>query len=89
VGRVEVAEKPEIVWDDAALDRLYEHLAAEYELRDRDRALTRKLEVASRTVETYLDMLQHRQTLRVEWYIVTLILVEIVLVMLYPMLAAH
>ena len=41
VGRVEVAEKPEIVWDDPRLDRLYERLATEYELRDRDRALSR------------------------------------------------
>jgi uncharacterized Rmd1/YagE family protein len=79
VGRVEVAEKPELTWDDTALDRLYERLAAEFELRDRDRALARKLEVASDTVETYLGLLQSRQSLRVEWYIVLLILVEIVL----------
>lgn len=84
VGRVEVAEKPEIAWDDPQLDRLYEHLAAEFELRERDRALERKLEVASRTVEAYLDLLQHRQSLRVEWYIVLLIVVEIAIV-LYQM----
>jgi uncharacterized Rmd1/YagE family protein len=87
VGRVEVAEKPEITWDDAALDRLYEHLASEYELRERDRALARKLDLAARTVQTYLDLLQHRQTLRVEWYIVILILVEIAIV-LYQFLEA-
>jgi len=81
VGRVEVAEKPEITWDDATVDRLYEHLAIEYELRERDRALARKLEVASNTVETYLNLLQNRQTLRVEWYIVILIVVEIAIVL--------
>jgi uncharacterized Rmd1/YagE family protein len=79
IGRVEVAEKPELTWDDPALDRLYEHLAAEFDLRERDRALTRKVELASNTVETYLGLLQNRQSLRVEWYIVALILVEIVL----------
>jgi len=88
VGRVEVGEKPEITWDDPDLDRLYEHLAAEYELRERDRALTRKLELASHTVETYLNLLQNRQNLRVEWYIVILIVVEIAIV-LYQMLAAR
>ena len=81
VGRVEVGEKPEITWDDADLDRLYEHLAAEYELRDRDRALARKLELASHIVETYLDLLQNRQSLRVEWYIVILIVAELVIVL--------
>jgi uncharacterized Rmd1/YagE family protein len=79
VGRVEIGEKPELTWDDPVLDRLYERLAAEYELRERDRALARKLEVASDTVETYLNLLQSRQSIRVEWYIVLLILVEILL----------
>lgn len=81
VGRVEVTEKPEITWDRPELDRLYERLAIEYELRDRDLALARKLEVISRTAETYQDLLQHRQTLRVEWYIVLLIAVEIVIIL--------
>ncbi len=81
VGRAEVTEKPEITWDRPDLDRLYERLAVEYELRDRDLALNRKLEVISRTAETYQEILQHRQTLRVEWYIVILILVEIVIIL--------
>jgi required for meiotic nuclear division protein 1 len=87
VGRVEVGEKPEITWDDPDLDRLYEHLAAEYELRERDRALARKLELASHIVETYLNLLQNRQSLRVEWYIVILIVAEIAIVLYQIFLA--
>jgi uncharacterized Rmd1/YagE family protein len=79
VGRVEVTEKPEITWDHPDLDRLYERLSQEYELRDRDIALTRKLEFISDTAQTYLDLLQTRQSLRLEWYIIFLIFVEIVL----------
>lgn len=79
VGRAEVSEKPELTWDDPVLDRLHERLSIEFELRERDRALARKLEVAANTVETYLNLLQSRQSIRVEWYIVLLILVEIVL----------
>jgi uncharacterized Rmd1/YagE family protein len=79
VGQVEVTEKPELTWDDPELDRLYERLSIEYELRERDRALSRKLDLVSRTAQTYINLLQHRQSLRVEWYIVVLILVEIVL----------
>lgn len=79
IGRVEVTEKPEITWDDVELDRLYERLSVEYELRERDLALTRKLELISRTVQTYLELRQNRLSLRVEWYIVLLILVEIIL----------
>jgi uncharacterized Rmd1/YagE family protein len=86
VGRVEVTEKPEITWDRPVLDRLYDRLVTEYELRERDVALTRKLEIVSRIAETYLELLQNRRSLRVEWYIVLLILVEI-LIYLYELLA--
>ncbi len=80
VGRVEVTEKPEITWDHPELDRLYERHALEYELRDRDLALTRKLDLASRGAQTYLDLLISRRSLRLEWYIVILIAVEIVII---------
>jgi uncharacterized Rmd1/YagE family protein len=80
VGRVEVGEKPEITWDEPQLDRLYERLAVEFELADRDRALTRKLDLISDVASTYLELLNTRKSIRLEWYIVVLIVVEIVLV---------
>ena len=79
VGRVETGEKPELLWDHPELERLYVRLAEEYELRDRDRALDRKLDVISRTVETLLGLVQTRSSLRVEWYIVLLIVAELLL----------
>ena len=42
-------------------------------------ALNRKLDLITRTVETVLELLQNRRALRVEWYIVGLIVFEIVL----------
>jgi uncharacterized Rmd1/YagE family protein len=84
VGRVEVADKPELTWDHPELERLYVRLADEFEIRERHRVLDRKLELVSRTAQTVLELLQHRHSLRVEWYIVILILVEILL-MLYEM----
>jgi len=85
VGRVETAETPELLWEHPELERLYMRLADEYELRDRDRALDRKLDIVSRTVETLLGLVQTRSSLRVEWYIVLLIVAELVL-SLYPLL---
>lgn len=85
VGRVEVSESPEVVWEHPELERLYLRLAQEYELRERDAALTRKLDLISRTVATVLELTQNRRSLRVEWYIVILIVVEILLT-LYEML---
>jgi required for meiotic nuclear division protein 1 len=84
VGRVEVTEKPELLWDRPELERLYLRLQKEYELPERDRALTRKLDLIAQTATTALGLLQARRSLRVEWYIVILIVVEIILT-LYQM----
>jgi uncharacterized Rmd1/YagE family protein len=46
--------------------------------------MSRKLALISQTAETALGLLQARSTLRVEWYIVALIVVEIILT-LYAM----
>jgi len=88
VGRVEVGEKPEILWDRPKLERLFLRLEDEYELSERHRALERKLDVVARTAETLLDLLRNRSSLRVEWYIVVLILLEIFLTV-YQMLIKH
>jgi uncharacterized Rmd1/YagE family protein len=79
VGRVEIIDKPELLWDSPDLERLYLRLENEYEIRERHLALERKLELISRTAETVLDLLQHNTGLRVEWYVVILIVVEILL----------
>ena len=79
VGRVGVAEKPELVWDDLSLDRIYERLAREYELLERDAVISRKLDLIESTMATYLNLIHNRRALRVEWYIVWLIVFEIAL----------
>lgn len=79
VGRVEIIDKPELLWESPALEHLYRRLEDEYEIRERHNALERKLGLISRTAETVLEFMQHRSSLRVEWYVVILIVVEILL----------
>lgn len=84
VGRVEVTEKPEILWERPELEWIYLLLDDEYELRERHTALERKLSLISNTAETLLELLHAKRSLRVEWYIVLLIVVSILLT-LYSM----
>ncbi len=79
VGRAEVLEKPEVLWNQPELEGLFLRLEREYEIRERSRALERKLEVVGDTVETLLDLVHTRRSLNVEWYIVALIVFEILL----------
>lgn len=85
VGRVEVGEKPDVLWERPELNRLFARLEDEYELAERRRGLERKLDLISSTVETLVDLLQNKRALRVEWYVVALIVIEIILT-LYQLL---
>jgi uncharacterized Rmd1/YagE family protein len=79
VGRVEIIDKPELLWESPQLEHLYQRLEDEYEIRERHSALERKLELISQTAQTVLEFMQHSSSLRVEWYVVILIVVEILL----------
>jgi uncharacterized Rmd1/YagE family protein len=79
VGRAEIGEKPELLWEHPNLERLYALLEAEFEVRERLAVMERKLELAGRTARTLVDLINARHSLRVEWYIVALILFEILL----------
>ena len=79
VGRVEVEEKPDVLWDHPDLERLYARLEDEYELAERSRAMEGKLALINDTVGTVLDLIQNQRSVRLEWYIIGLIGLEILL----------
>jgi len=79
MGRVEVADKPEILWEHPELERLYARLEAEYELRERARALERKFDVIANTSEMLMGLLESKRSLSIEFYIMVLIVIEILL----------
>lgn len=88
VGRVEIVDKPELLWEYPDLDRLYARLEDEYEIRERHLALERKLDLVSRTAETALEIQQQNTGLRLEWYVVILIVIEVFL-SLYELIMMH
>ena len=83
LGRIEVVEKPDLLWDKPELERLHAWLVDEYEIKGRHVALERKLGLLSKTAQTLLNLLQSSRSLRVEWYIVLLIVLEVALMLYY------
>jgi len=79
VGRVEIKDKPEILWDHPELEGFYLRMFDEFELGERGAALENKLGLITRTAETLLRLEEARRSLRAEWYIIILIVVEILL----------
>ncbi len=76
-GRVEVEEKPDVLWDHPQLERLYARLIDEYELKERAAALSRKLRVIEETTHALTDLIDTERSVRLELTIVLLIVVEI------------
>jgi required for meiotic nuclear division protein 1 len=79
VGRAAVTDKPEILWDVPSLEGLHLRLEDEFEIQERYSALEQKLGLITRTAQTLHGILDTRHALRVEWYIVVLIVAEILL----------
>ncbi len=79
VGRAEIGDKPETLWDNPHLGGLYASLEDEFELKERQLALDRKLGLIADTAQTLSDVWDNRQLHKLEWYVIGLILFEILL----------
>ncbi len=79
VGRAEIGDKPETLWNFPHLGGLYASLEDEFELNERQAALNRKLGLISDTAQTLSDVWDTKQLHKLEWYVIGLILFEIVL----------
>ena len=79
VGRVQISEKPDLLWDHPELDRLYGRLEAEFELSDRARTIERKLEVIGDAADVLLELVQDKRSLRLELAVIMLITFEVLL----------
>lgn len=79
VGRAEIGDKPEVLWTHPQLGGLYASLEDEFELQERQAALNRKLNLISDTAQTLADIWDNKKLHRLEWYVIFLILFEILL----------
>jgi uncharacterized Rmd1/YagE family protein len=74
-------DKPDETWEDAAINRIYEELRAEFDLADRYQSLELKLRSIQEALELVLDVARDRRLVLLELAIVLLIVFEIVLAM--------
>lgn len=79
VGRAEIGDKPETLWDNPHLEGLYASLEDEFELKERQAALDRKLGLIADTAQTLSDVWDNKQLHKLEWYVIGLIAFEIVI----------
>ncbi|NVO17704.1 MAG: RMD1 family protein [Rhodoplanes sp.] len=76
-GRVEIEDKPDILWDQPEFERLWLRLADEYELKERATSLARKLAVIDDTAHALTEIIDTERSVRLELIIIILIVVEV------------
>jgi len=77
-----LVDRPEDTWEKPEVAALYDALFRNLELKERHEAMLHKLQAAESGLETTVDLWNGVWSLRLEWAIVGLILVEIVLALL-------
>ncbi|MDP3265841.1 MAG: RMD1 family protein [Sulfuricurvum sp.] len=79
VSNLLLLDKPNILWDDAQAEALYNRLAFVLELYDRHEIALSKLSQIKEDVMLVMDLINHKRSEFLEWIIIVLIGVEIVM----------
>jgi len=79
VSSLSLFDKPNETWEREEIEKLYNRLRGEYELRDRFDILNEKIDFLSENNTTLLNFISSQKANFLEWIIIVLIAVEIVL----------
>ncbi len=79
VSNLLLLDKPNILWDNAEAEELYNRLAFILELYDRHEIALSKLSQIKEDVMLVMDLINHKKSEFLEWIIIVLIAVEIVM----------
>lgn len=78
---LQLLDDPDVLWDRGQeVQRLYEHLAAQFSIAKRAQAVERKLEIIARSSEFIIERLQERTANLLEWGIIALFVIDLVLI---------
>ena len=73
-----ILDSPETAWEDEYLDRLHNTLAKHFELVQRYREIDSTLKIIEDNLEVYISYNHHRESSRLEWIIIILIIIEVI-----------
>lgn len=77
-------DKPDLLWNNPELDRLYAPLETKFELDHRARAIERRLDVIGYAADVLLNLVVDKRSYRLEIAVAFLIAIEIVMSFIGP-----
>jgi len=73
-----IFDSPDITWENEALNKLNASLKQTFDLKDRYRYIYERTAIIKEDLELFKDIMDHRESSKLEWIIILLILVEVV-----------
>jgi uncharacterized Rmd1/YagE family protein len=73
-----IFDSPDITWENEALNKLNASLKQTFDLKDRYRYIHERVGILKEDLELFKDIMDHRESSKLEWIIILLILVEVV-----------
>ncbi|GLU44286.1 RMD1 family protein [Allomuricauda sp. NBRC 101325] len=73
-----IFDSHEVTWEDGELDRLDRGLKQIFDLKERYRTIKEQGNIIKENLSLFKDIMDHRESSRLEWIIIILILVEVV-----------
>lgn len=78
IDNLYIFDAPDIVWEDELLGKIDEGLKRTFDLKMRYRDVDYRLKIVQENLTMFTDLLQNRESTRLEWVIIALILIEVV-----------
>jgi len=72
-----IFDSHEVTWEDGELDRLDKALKQIFDLKERYRTIKEQGNIIKENLSLFKDIMDHRESSRLEWIIIILILVEV------------
>lgn len=73
-----IFDAPDVVWENERLNSLNLELKRTFDLKNRYRNIHERTEIIKENLELFKDIMYHKESSRLEWIIIILILVEVV-----------
>lgn len=72
-----IFDEPDVTWENEPLNSLNHELKQTFDLKNRYRNIYERIEIIKENLGLFKDIMEHRESSRMEWIIIILILVEV------------
>lgn len=77
IDNLYIFDSPDEAWEDEHLERIDKGLKKTFDLKMRYQDIDYKLKIVQETLKLFTDLIQNRESTRLEWVIIILILIEV------------